>query len=203
VTFDAVYWGAWGRYGGHSFHAAVHHPSNVRPEDDVPAQWRRSPSSLWPKLCPPDFALQSHEAREASEPQGVAVLHHLDGWTALAFYDRTFDTRYGCGAVFFLRGDLVFAAALAKAREAFDVLFRLFKHPVIPLSDYLKLRCSFCGNVGVRHVESSRAHVRICDRCVFGARGRLAAGESATIDADVLETPTIETITIAARERRG
>lgn len=203
MTFDAVYWGAWGRYGGHCFHAAVHHPLNVRPEDSIPAAWRRSPSSLWPKFCGEHFPLLGSAERALSEPEGVAVVHHLDGWTALAFYSRTFDVRYGCGAVIFLRGDLVFSAAIAKARESFDVLFRLLKHPIIPLSDYLKRKCSFCGDVSDRYVESSRAHTRICNRCVFGARGRLATGEAATISADVLETPTIETLTIAAQDRRG
>jgi hypothetical protein len=54
-----------------------------------------------------------------SERQGECALHHRNGWTALAFADRTVDTRGGSNSVFFFRGTLTFEEAVAAAGEHF------------------------------------------------------------------------------------
>lgn len=202
MTIDAVFWGAWGVGSGHSFHAAVRHHHNDRPRDAIPEAWRASPEKLWPKLYGEDSIGRPSVDRELAEPQGVAAIHHLDGWTAVAFYDRTFDRRYNCGSVFFLRGDLIFPAALAAARAAFPALFQRFAFSIVPIAEHIRAACSFCGAKRERMVQSARCSARICDRCALGARTRILTESRVVINADVLETLTVETLTVAAQDRR-
>jgi hypothetical protein len=52
--------------------------------------------------------------------EGPALVHHKDGWTALAFWDRSVDTRGACNSVYMAEGTFTFdeMVALAKARFA-------------------------------------------------------------------------------------
>ncbi len=40
------------------------------------------------------------QPRGIKQQEGLAVVHHKDGWTALAFWDRSQDKRPGCCSVF-------------------------------------------------------------------------------------------------------
>lgn len=73
-----------------------------------------------------DGALAPRVGR-AEKPQGVAALHHKDGWTALAFWDRTGDTRGNSSSTFFIEGEAPFDVALGIARETFPSLFARFE----------------------------------------------------------------------------
>lgn len=55
--------------------------------------------------------------------EGVAKVHHLGGWTALAFWDRSVDSRPGSNSVFIFRGELTFDAAVARAKEKFPTVW--------------------------------------------------------------------------------
>jgi hypothetical protein len=56
--------------------------------------------------------------------QSTAVLHHLDGWTALAMHDYTVDKRGGSNAVFVMDSDLSFGQALTYIAEAMPAVVR-------------------------------------------------------------------------------
>ena len=45
-------------------------------------------------------------ATERRQPQGVARLHHVDGWTVLAWWDRSGDSRGGSNSAFVAEGTL-------------------------------------------------------------------------------------------------
>lgn len=52
--------------------------------------------------------------------EGLARLHHKDGWTAIAYWDRSSkDTRYGCNTAFVAEGTHSFDRMLALARHHF------------------------------------------------------------------------------------
>ena len=61
-----------------------------------------------------------------SYENGLALLHHKDGWTALSFRDQSGDTRPGSHSTFLVRGTFTFdeMLALAKAQWA-DVFARM------------------------------------------------------------------------------
>lgn len=109
------YFGRWGGPGhylwspaGHIAEQAVTTPWTLRELDPLcgdPAladvRGRRSGDPLyWP-------------GDEAHQPQGVARLYHREGWTALAWWDRSCDTRFGSNSAFVARGTLT-AEALAQ-----------------------------------------------------------------------------------------
>lgn len=58
-----------------------------------------------------------------SSVQGEAAIHWVNGWTALAWADRSVDTRGGSNSVVFLRGRFPFAEAVEQARRWFPHVF--------------------------------------------------------------------------------
>jgi len=68
--------------------------------------------------CPdPSDRLQR---RTRPESEGEALLHHIQGWTALCFWDRSVDGRGGCNSNYFAEGTFTFEqmVEMAKARFA-------------------------------------------------------------------------------------
>jgi len=65
------------------------------------------------------------------ETQGVARLHHFNGCTLLAFWDRTGDSRPGSNSVFFIPGRVLFDEAVEAARKAFPGIWRRFTFEVV------------------------------------------------------------------------
>jgi hypothetical protein len=111
------YFGPWDRPGHF-----LHDPggfSNYRAESLIP----------W-KVGELDGGMQPHSAscrrspygcNCGSGPEGVALLHHRDGWTALAFWDRSVDKRGACNSTYIAQGDFTFEqmVELAKTRFAY------------------------------------------------------------------------------------
>lgn len=180
---NTMYYGIWGRGGGHQFHRSIHERAffyddltNRQPELEIPKPWRSSPSRLVPRFLP-DLMGPISEA----EPEGLAVVHHLDGWTAFAFWDRSMDGRGNCVSVFFLRGTFNFDESLAQARAAFPSIFDRFPFAILPAEDHLTNACSFCGSSGAE-LMSRRGAARICTSCVrLAAEGIERRGETVTI----------------------
>jgi hypothetical protein len=60
------------------------------------------------------------------QTEGLAKLNYKDGWTALAFWDRSVDSRPGSNSVFVLEGTHDFPTMLSHARDRFpEVIERL------------------------------------------------------------------------------
>ena len=88
-------------------------------------------NKVWPKIdggfCPgaskdPKKPWQ----RTGPEVEGEALLHHVDGWSILSFWDRSVDKRGACNSNFIVRGEHTFEEVLKAARESFpQVLDRL------------------------------------------------------------------------------
>lgn len=51
--------------------------------------------------------------------EGEALLHHKDGWTALAFWDFTVDTRPGSSSTYIAEGILTFEEMVELAKTRF------------------------------------------------------------------------------------
>lgn len=74
----------------------------------------------------------------ADEIEGRAALHHKAGWTALAFWDRSIDDRYGSKSVFFIKGEFDFDAMIEAAQKSYSSIWNRFKFEVklfIPTSE--------------------------------------------------------------------
>jgi hypothetical protein len=84
---------------------------------DVPADWP------WKGVCGLD---RKYPPQNGSQPLGQATLTNHQGWTVLAMWDRSVDTRLNSNAAFIARGEHDFAAMMDLAREHFPrVLARI------------------------------------------------------------------------------
>lgn len=74
----------------------------------------------WPKI---DGELQpgcgSAPIWKLTQEQSAGQLHHRDGWTAIAFWDRTGDERGNSNSTFLFDATLTFTEALEQARIHF------------------------------------------------------------------------------------
>lgn len=99
----------------------------IWPSNDRIGPWRLG--ELDGGLCPnvsPDGAWK----RTGPEIEGDALLHHKDGWTALAFWDRTVDTRMACCSVYVANAILSFKEIVELAQDAFKVRWDKMKFEV-------------------------------------------------------------------------
>jgi len=53
------------------------------------------------------------------QPEGVAALHHANGWTVLAFWDRSVDRRRGSHSTYVIEGTHDFGEAVRISSAAF------------------------------------------------------------------------------------
>jgi hypothetical protein len=88
------------------------------------------------RRIPEDFPIE-HRALDAcllppNQPQteGLATLCHLNGWTILAFWDRSVDTRPGCNSAFLARGTYTFETMVGIAKDQFFEVWNRFKFDV-------------------------------------------------------------------------
>jgi hypothetical protein len=66
------------------------------------------------------------------QPQGEALIHHLDGFTVMAMWDRTGDSRPGSSSTFVMEGTHAYPAMCRLASEAFPAVWkRLSAKPVV------------------------------------------------------------------------
>lgn len=84
-------------------------------------------------LQPRGKASQYANHRGPELPQGVAALHHLDGWTALCFWDRSVDTRGACNSNYFAEGTFTFEQMVEMAKSRFAHRWNKMKFAVVPL----------------------------------------------------------------------
>lgn len=56
----------------------------------------------------------------SAEQAGIAKIHHKNGWTAIALWDRSVDTRGGCNSTYFAKGDFSFEEMVKMAKERFS-----------------------------------------------------------------------------------
>lgn len=62
--------------------------------------------------------------------QGLAMVHHKDGWTALSFWDYTVDHRPGSHSTYLTEGTFTFEEMVAMAKERFAYRWNKIKFEV-------------------------------------------------------------------------
>lgn len=66
-------------------------------------------------------------------PEGVAVVHYKNGWTALSFWDRSVDTRGACNSSYFAEGTFTFDEMVALAKERFAYRWNKMSFAVVEI----------------------------------------------------------------------
>jgi hypothetical protein len=77
-------------------------------------------------LCPGKRDRHGEVACE-DQREGQAALHHLDGWTALAFWDRSVDKRHGSSSAFIAEVTLTLPEMMALAWSSFPAVMARLK----------------------------------------------------------------------------
>lgn len=122
-----LYFGCW--------HAVGHHlwTPNATGAERVVHPWGRGSRGIDGKL-PPGFR-NPRTGIVDEQIEGLATLTHLDGWTAIAFWDRSVDERGGSNSAFLLPDPLLpWALAESSARIAFPTIWARFTFDVREVS---------------------------------------------------------------------
>ena len=123
LSVGPFYFGCWGHNTGHTLRDA---DGSVHRDIVLPQALRFT--RLDAGYCDPT----------CSQAQGRALLHHVAGWTVLALWDRTVDTRFGSNSAFLVEGTHGFAEVCDQARAAFPLVWqRLHKVAGVLLADML------------------------------------------------------------------
>jgi hypothetical protein len=88
--------------------------------------WRHVPSRCVPDSLQPTRLDGQLAPKDPHQREGRARLHHLDGWTVVAWWDRSVDTRMNSNSALLVRGTHSFAAVLLAAADAFPELLPRF-----------------------------------------------------------------------------
>lgn len=118
------YFGVWPRPGvGHYFFA----PGGRRAYaivEEVPWGFQIDGAILNPKGAA-NFGIPA-------QPEGEYVVEQKDGWTALAFWDRSGDSRPGSHSTFVIDAEVTEEEALAAARASFPEVFARLSFEIVP-----------------------------------------------------------------------
>ena len=123
---DVLYFGCIGRAG----HFLWSREGTGRPCTD------RRDRELTQRLGGLDGALcwnskSGRYSHERDETEGLAFVTHREGWTALAFWDRSVDHRGACNSAFVAEGTLTFAQIIRHARLRWPEVWARFSFDVV------------------------------------------------------------------------
>jgi hypothetical protein len=123
-----MYWGCLNNRSGHCLIGTADYRVSYHRH---PAPWKAFDGTLCVgvgHVSRPEFTDREKQI------EGAALLHHLDDWTALAFWDRSIDSRYGSNSAFLLEGRFTFDEACRVAREAFPRVWARYKFEVVDVT---------------------------------------------------------------------
>jgi hypothetical protein len=124
ATVEAYYFGCrgdkghfwWRPYGGHAYDVERIVAPSVR--DHIDGGF--CPGAVWGDSW----------KRTRPEVEGEAALHHVDGWTVLALWDRSVDERGACNSNFVARGTHEYVIMRAIAEAQFPDVWKRFKFEI-------------------------------------------------------------------------
>lgn len=119
---DIRYFGCWGEPGHYLYDCE--HRMIVRQEAAI---WRSR--NLDAGYCP-NAAVDSFWIAHGPQIEGEALLHHVDGWTVLAFWDRSGDRRSGSNSAFLMRGEHTFEDVVNMSKFYFPEIWKRFTFEV-------------------------------------------------------------------------
>jgi hypothetical protein len=111
---EAYYFGCQEGGGGHRLYTSGGGTCNREP-----AGFPCRTTTLDAGLLPP-----------GSQKEGQATLVHLNGWTILAFWDRSIDSRSGSNSAFVFQGLMTFTEVCEQARLRFPEIWKRFNYTI-------------------------------------------------------------------------
>lgn len=130
MSYEAFYFGAWDSSLGHYTYS----PDGVR--------FHKKARELPWSTEQIDGKLAQHKCKDrrhcgcSNLTEGIAFVHHRDGWTALGFWDRSVDNRPGSNSNFFFKGTHTFSEMKDLASKHFPNIVSRFKFEIIDGRDF-------------------------------------------------------------------
>jgi hypothetical protein len=123
-----IYFGCVGESGHYLHRPDLHHSGRE-------SQRVLQEAGIFPKcdggFCPgTEYDEQRPWRRPGRQVEGHAKVTHLNGYTILAFWDRSVDHRGNSNSVFIENGTWTFDEMVAKAKEVFPTIWARFKFEV-------------------------------------------------------------------------
>ena len=118
------FFGCWGEPGHYLFNPR----GGMTPHATLPPQIRGRIDGGFCRAAPPG---ERWDGKKAYEAEGLALLHHVEGWTILAFWDRSGDQRWGSHSTYLAKGEHDFAEMVRLAREAFPAVWARYGFEVV------------------------------------------------------------------------
>lgn len=113
---------------GHKFYSAGGLPMSEKDWEDMPWKYSSIDGTYAPAERPRKHVV-------IPEPDGVCKLYHHRGWTMVAFWDKSFDSRTGSNSVFIVEGEYKFSSAISRAKSVFPEIFRRFNFELVEKKD--------------------------------------------------------------------
>lgn len=110
------YFGPWDGAGHYLTDERGRH---VRDDERDTLPWNEWRGEVDGKLQPHGESCNGRPYCGCDQPEGVALLHHKNGWTALSFWDRSVDKRGGCNSTYFAKGTFTFDQMVEMAKTRF------------------------------------------------------------------------------------
>ena len=124
APYNVLYFGCWTHSGGgHYLWVPEGHHAPREVQQRLP--WASIDGVLQPGV------IKGEVYHSGPEPQGHAALHQKGGWSCIAFWDRSEDTRGGCNSNFFVRGTFTFAEVVQISQAHFPTIWERFPFKVI------------------------------------------------------------------------
>lgn len=115
------FFGCWGRIGHYLWSPA----GVLYRRESARLPW----SDIDCVLCPGNRNRHG-DVKPLDQIEGAARLHVKDDWTALAWWDRSVDTRSGSNAAIFIPGVHDVHSALTIGRETFPSMFAQYEYEI-------------------------------------------------------------------------
>jgi hypothetical protein len=124
-TIEAYYFGCW-EHSGHYWRSPNGYTDERKIEARIPEALRhgRVDSTFCPGYAGP------YGRRSCPEVEGEAAIHLIEGWTVLAWWDRSVDSRPACNSALVVRGDHSFTTMLEVAKAQMPELLKRQRFPV-------------------------------------------------------------------------
>jgi hypothetical protein len=109
------------------YFGCVDRPGHYLFISDTREVWHKEdalPSSIYPK-CDTGFC-----RRDINEKEGAANVAYVDGYTILAFWDRSVDKRGKSNSAFIEKGTFTFEEMIVKAKQEFPKVWARFTFEV-------------------------------------------------------------------------
>lgn len=105
--------------------------NSYRGASNGPLPWEQIDTKLAPYIGTEPHRRSTYD--NGRQTQGIAALHHKDGWTALSFWDRSVDERMGCNSNFFWKGTHTFEEMLEQFRKVYPTIVARYPFPIVPV----------------------------------------------------------------------